>query len=191
MTSMSSIAVSACYVQMCKTHKNKVLCRLHSEARYGYMYVMDSLVPRLLHLKTGGGDWKIWSRGSRYSVHGFVRSFDNWIIAHTVCLNIALASEKVRRGDFTAGVKRAWNVITADSTAFFILRGILLPVFFKTRTGAGPVNALKVQSSNSSTKISRVQVHSLSEGLSRGLGVCLTRPSIHFHSSEYQSNSPL
>ena len=53
MTSMSSIAVPACYVQLCKTHKNKVLCRLHSKARYGYMYVMDSLVPRLLYLKTG------------------------------------------------------------------------------------------------------------------------------------------
>ena len=30
------------------------------------------------------------------------------------------------------------------------LRGILLPVFFKACTGAGPLDALKVQTSNSS-----------------------------------------
>ena len=37
------------------------------------------------------------------------------------------------------------------STAFFsvsLLGGILLPVFFEVCTGAGPVDALKVQSSN-------------------------------------------
>ena len=57
------------------------------------------------------------------------------------------------------------------STAFFSLRGIPLLVFFKACTDAGPVDALKVQSSNSNTKVSRVQVHSLSEGPTRGLGV--------------------
>ena len=34
----------------------------------------------------------------------------------------------------------------------FSLRGILLPVFFKVCTGAGPVDALKLQSSNSKQK---------------------------------------
>ena len=60
------------------------------------------------------------------------------------------------------------------STAFFslsLLGGILLPVFFEACTGAGPVDALKVQSSNSNTKVSKVQVHSLSEGPTRSLGV--------------------
>ena len=59
-----------------------------------------------------------------------------------------------------------WNVITADKyiQLFFSLTGILLPVFFKACTGAGPVDALKVQSSNLSTNISRIQVHLLSEG---------------------------
>ena len=77
------------------------------------------------------------------------------------------------------------------STAFFILRGILLPVFFNICTSAGPVDALKVQSSNSNTKVSRIQVHSLSEGPTRSLGVRLTCQSMHFRFSEYQSNSPL
>ena len=36
--------------------------------------------------------------------------------------------------------------------------------YFKACTDAGPVDALKVQSLNSNTKISRVQVHLLSEG---------------------------
>ena len=48
------------------------------------------------------------------------------------------SSEEVRHGDVTAGVKRAWNVITADKCRFFILRGILLPVFFNVCTSAGP-----------------------------------------------------
>ena len=30
---------------------------------------------------------------------------------------------------------------------------VLLPVFFKACTGAGPLDALKVQSSNSNTKV--------------------------------------
>ena len=101
------------------------------------------------------------------------------------------ATEEVRHGDVTAGVKRAWNVITADKYSFFILRGILLPVFFNVCTSAGLVDALKVQSSNSNTKVSRIQVHSLSEGPTRGLGVRLTCRSMRFRSSEYQSNSPL
>ena len=88
--------------------------------------------------------------------------------------------EEVRHSDVTAGVKR-----------FFILRGILLPVFFNVCTSAGPVDALILQSSNSSTKVSRVQVHSLSEGPTRGLGVRLTCQSMHFCSSKYQSNSLL
>ena len=49
-----------------------------------------------------------------------------------------------------------WNVITADKYTFFSLRGILLSVFFEVCTGAGPVDALEVQSSNSNTKVSRV-----------------------------------
>ena len=58
-------------------------------------------------------------------------------------------------------------------------------------TGANPVDALKVQSSKSSTKVSRdqVQLRLLSEGLTRGLGVRLTCRSMHFRSLEYQNNS--
>ena len=37
-----------------------------------------------------------------------------------------------------------------------VLRGILLPVFFNVCTSAGPVDALKVPSSNSNTKVSRI-----------------------------------
>ena len=76
--------------------------------------------------------------------------------------------EEVLHGDITAWVKR---VLLRTSTAFFSLRGIPLLVFFKACTDAGPVDALKVQSSNSNTKVSRVQVHSLSEGPTGSLGV--------------------
>ena len=63
-----------------------------------------------------------------------------------------------------------WNVITADKYSFYHLKGILLPLLFEVCTGAGLVDALKVQSSNSNTKVRRVQIHSLSEGLTRDLG---------------------
>ena len=59
-----------------------------------------------------------------------------------------------------------WSVITADKYSFYHLRSILLDVC----TGADPVDALEVQSLNSNTQVSRVQVHSLSEGPTRGLG---------------------
>ena len=81
---------------------------------------------------------------------------------------MAVEDSQVRHGDVTAGVKRAWNVITVDKCSFFH-RGMVLPVFC---TSAGPMDALKVQGSNSNTKVSRVQVHSLSEGPTRGLGSC-------------------
>jgi len=86
-----------------------------------------------------------------------------------------------------------WNVITVDRHSFCRLRGILLPLLFEVciYVGASLVDALKVQSSNSNTKVSRVQVHSLSEGQTRGLGVRLTSWSMHFRSSEYQNSSPL
>ena len=67
------------------------------------------------------------------------------------------------------------------------LRGILLPLLFEVCTGAGPVDALEVQSSNSNTKVSRVQVHSQSEGTTRSFGVRLTSQSMHFRSQEYQN----
>ena len=36
-----------------------------------------------------------------------------------------------------------WNVITADKYSFYFdLRGILLPLFFETCTGASPMDAL-------------------------------------------------
>ena len=57
-------------------------------------------------------------------------------------------AEEVRHGDVTVGVKRV-----------FYLRSI------------GPVNALELQSSDSNTKLSRLQVHSQSEGLTRGIGI--------------------
>ena len=89
------------------------------------------------------------------------------------------------------GLKVCGMYLLRTSKSFFSLRGILLSVFFKVCTGAGLVDALKVQSSNSNTKVSRIQVHSLSEGPTRGLGVRLTCRSMHFRSSEYQNNSPL
>ena len=94
--------------------------------------------------------------------------------AHATYRQLEDHSEEVRHSDVTTGVKRAWNVITADkATAFFTLRGIVLPVFFNICTSAGPVDALKVQSSNSNTRVSRIQVRSLSEGPTRGLGCSL------------------
>ena len=72
-------------------------------------------------------------------------------------------------GDITVAVKCVWNVITADRYSFYCLRGSLLPPIFEVCIGTGLVDALKVQSSGSNTK---VQV--------RGWpGVCLTR-SMHF-----------
>ena len=67
-------------------------------------------------------------------------------------------SEEVWHGDITVGVKHVWNVITAEKYSFYHLRSILLPLLIEVCTGAGPVDALKVQSSNSNTKVSRVQV---------------------------------
>ena len=47
-------------------------------------------------------------------------------------------------------------IITAYKYSFYRLRGILLPLLFKVCTGTDPMDALKVQSSNSNTKVSRV-----------------------------------
>ena len=77
-------------------------------------------------------------------------------------------------------IKHVWNA----STAFFSVRGILLPLFFTAYTDASPVDALKVQSSNSSTKVSRDEVHLLSEGVTRGLSVRLTCRSMHLCCSD-------
>ena len=58
------------------------------------------------------------------------------LLRHTSALikchkvQLSVLTEEVRHGDVTAGVKHACNVITADKYSFFILRGILLPVFF-------------------------------------------------------------
>ena len=51
-----------------------------------------------------------------------------------------------------------WNVITVEKYSFYHLRSILLPLLIEVCIGAGPVDALKVQCSNSNTKVSRVQV---------------------------------
>ena len=59
-------------------------------------------------------------------------------------------------------VKCVWNVITADKYSFLIV--ILLSLFFVACTGASPRSALEIRSLNSNTKVSRAQVHSLSEG---------------------------
>ena len=61
------------------------------------------------------------------------------------------AQEEVRNGDVTIGVKRVWNVITAEKFCFCRPRSILLPLLFEAYTGAGPLDALEVQSS---TKVS-------------------------------------
>ena len=98
---------------------------------------------------------------------------------------ISVRSEEVRHGDITTEVKCVWNVTTV---AFCSLRGILLSLFFVACTGAGPCAALEVQSSNSN---SRGQIHSQSEGPTRGHGVWLTCQSVHFHSSKYQNDSSL
>ena len=101
-----------------------------------------------------------------------------------VCEDVHLlfSAEEVRHGDVTAGVKHVWNVITAEKYSFYCLRSILLPLLFEVCTDADPVDALEVQSSNSKTKVSRVQVHSLSEGPTKGLGVRLTSRSMHLRS---------
>ena len=66
--------------------------------------------------------------------------------------------------------------------SFCSLRDILLRLFSEAYTGAGPWGALKVQCSNSNTKVGRGQVHSLYAGPTRDHGVHLTcRP---FHSSK-------
>ena len=39
--------------------------------------------------------------------------------AHSSFGQFGRTSEEVRHGDVTAGVKRAWNVITADKCSFF------------------------------------------------------------------------
>ena len=59
-------------------------------------------------------------------------------------------------------------IISVDKCSFYHLKGIQLPLLFEVCTGLGPVDALKVQ------------VHLLSEGPTRGLGVCLTSLSMHF-----------
>ena len=84
-----------------------------------------------------------------------------------------------------------WNVIQLQDKyiAFCSLRGTLL--FFVACTDTSPWGALEVQSSNSNTNVSRVQVHPLSEGATRGLGVRLTCQLMHFHSSKYQNDSSL
>ena len=76
-----------------------------------------------------------------------------------------------------------WNA----STAFFSVRGILLPLFFTAYTDASPVYALKVKykcKQTRSTKVSRNEVRLLSEGVTKGLSVRLTCRSMHFHSSD-------
>ena len=73
---------------------------------------------------------------------------------------------KLRHGDVMAGVKGVQSSIT-----FVVLE--IFYFFFVACTGAGICGALEVQSSNSNTKVSRVQVHSLSEGSSQ---------STYFHS---------
>ena len=94
-------------------------------------------------------------------------------------------SRDPRRADMVTS-PQGLNVCGMYNTASFSLRGILLPVFSKACTGACPVDALKAQSSNSNTKVSRVPVHLQSEGPTRGLGVRLTCRSMHFRFSEYQ-----
>ena len=74
-----------------------------------------------------------------------------------------LMSEVVRNGDVASGVKCVWNVLFIVLEAFYF--------HFSLRP---PLGTLKVQCSNSNTKVSRGQVYSLSEGPTRGLGVRLT-----------------
>ena len=57
---------------------------LHSRAHHTF----TSLVPRLLHRKTGREPGRFHHVPRDVSVRGFVRGFDNRIIAHTVSLEI-------------------------------------------------------------------------------------------------------
>ena len=118
-----------------------------------------------------------WSTGYKLPCVGFNKVTVSYLVKFACILCPHIRIREVQHGDVTAGVKHEWNVITA--------------VFFKVCTGAGPVDALKVQSLNSNTKVSKVQVHLLSEGPTRGLGVRLICWLMHFHSSEYQNTSPL
>ena len=73
--------------------------------------------------------------------------------------------------------------------AFFSLGGF--PLFFEAYTGTGSVDTLEVQSSNSNTKVSKVQLQSVRGRPGNDLGIHLTCRLMHFSSSEYQNNSPL
>ena len=74
-------------------------------------------------------------------------------------------SEEVWHGDITVGVKHVWNVITAEKYSFYHLRSILLPLLIEVCTGAGPVDALKVQKYKSKQSASTTP----SEGPTRAL----------------------
>jgi len=67
-----------------------------------------------------------------------------------------------------------WNVITADKYSFFSLRGILLSLFLRPAQALVLWMLSKCKVQTQISKVSRVQVHSLREGLIRGLGVRLT-----------------
>ena len=95
-------------------------------------------------------------------------------------------TEEVRHDDITVGGKHVWNVLTVDRCSFYCLRGILLLFELWQVQVLWMLSKCKVQ-----TKVSRVQVHSLSGEPTRSLGVCLTSRSMHLCSSEYQNNSLL
>ena len=107
--------------------------------------------------------------------------------------SLAVTPEEVRHGDITTGVKRVWNVITADKYQLFsVLKTLYFQFSLKPCTGAvscGCSQSAKFKLKYKSKQ--RTRLHSLSEGPTRGHGVCLTCWSIHFRSSEYQNNSTL
>ena len=75
------------------------------------------------------------------------------------------------------------NMRTADNSFFLVLEAFLQ---FSLR----PAQALVLWKFKLKYK-SKQTPNTLTEGLTRGLGVHLTCRSMHFHSSDYQNNNPL
>ena len=71
--------------------------------------------------KNGEGAWKIWSRAPWRSVRGFVRAFDNQIIAHAVWLEI-LPIHLYVAGDIQVGF--LWTILYIGYNVYSFYRDI-------------------------------------------------------------------
>ena len=81
-----------------------------------------------------------------------------------------------------AGIKRVWNVITADKYTFIILGAFCFHFYLRSAQAQvlwllrnAKFKLIQIQSKLSASKLT-------GEGPTRGLGIRLTSWSIHFHS---------